>query len=217
MLSKITCILLVYSIFWCVFKLPTINALAVVAILWLYCVALKYCSIINNVKSNLNPDIKSKHSAAHKMIRFFQRYNKIPKTIEELNNVSRFIYNCNCKNYYNWHVKYWLLILITILVMKISVILVGLMEIENNILISKSILPIIAVILFLGMRKAIYTSKLFEKIVNIFKTIDGYILQYAITAKDVKKEDLEIAYVAGSIWYTETYRNKNVEVNKNCK
>lgn len=162
-------------------------------------------------------ELKNMHSAEHMIANFMEKNKRLPNSIKELKNSSRFHKNCGSRKRINEIIEEQASILISIvLTFFISSLCV---KTESFVI---SILALAIIYVFVGLIVKICIEVIYNKLENYGKEITikplNILLQYFITSKDVPEMDLLIAYVSAKKWMNKKYPQfytENKERDKN--
>ncbi len=163
------------------------------------------CEILINNKY-LSNSIKSKHSAEHMVCNFLEKNLRLPRNMSEIKNSSRFHKDCGECIVYSESTPYFIQSLLTTIVTSFVV-----KYCKNT-----PFAFIFAIYTVIGYIVGILIIK-YKKLDFIIKTINlalGYILQCFSTTKNVKDNDIILAYYAAKCWlkivYPEFYNKDDV-------
>lgn len=170
--------------------------------------AIAWCGLIITIDIEENNEkIRSKHSAEHMMINFLETNKKLPRTVEEVKKYSRFSKNCGCKLLFEGFVESLMSILLSTIISGLVVAIIRILfKIpSNNVTNIFNILFIIFdVTLYIKMvivKKDGLLTELAEKI----KTKLSLFFQRFCTTKNVRDEDIILAYFAAKPWIQIVY------------
>ena len=147
-------------------------------------------------------NVKSKHSAEHKVINFIEKNNRMPKSIEEIKLSSRFSAYCGGRKIIHGNVVFSTIFLISTVLAYPIVTFVIQPKCKDELLgfcLSIVIDILISIILFFVV---------FDKLKFLYKIIETalvYVLQLVTTTRNVSERDLVMAYWAANLWIEKAY------------
>lgn len=161
--------------------------------------------------------LKSKHSAEHMMVNFIENNNRLPRNMEEIKSSSRFSINCGNMSLVPEYSIQKLFALVVAFIAEILISCISEQEIINFIVFIVSY--IFSIILIDKFEKVNF-------LIIYIQTICSFFVQLGSTTKNVKDEDIMLAFFVARKWikiiypefYNEeedTFEDEYFEVNTN--
>lgn len=147
--------------------------------------------------------IKSKHSAEHMMVNFLKKNKRLPKSMKEIEETSRFCINCGSRKKIQEPVENFVQNILASLITSFIDILAS--ENFQNELMYGIILTATYLISCYGTYILIHKYNKLRFIIKPIINILNNIVQCSNTTKKVKKNDLQLAYYAAKHWLQIAY------------
>lgn len=163
--------------------------------------------IVNNAIFNLagtNKKLRSKHSAEHMMVKFIEANNRMPVSIAEVKKYSRFSLECGSRFYVQSKAEIFSICITTAVITIIFSIIIQSLFPNSGLVLIISML-VYFVLLFLMMKLSEKNKKILEKIIRPIKNILIVINQLTLTTRNVRDQDLVLAYLAAREWMIIVY------------
>lgn len=147
--------------------------------------------------------LKSKHSAEHMMINFLTSNKRLPKSMKEIKETSRFCTNCGSREKVRGIAENFVQCILTVII-ACSIVYLVFPNYKETLLLGM-IFFVSYTTSFYVMWSVIHKYKKLKFIITPIENILNYIVQCANTTKKVKDEDLELAYYAAKYWLKVVY------------
>ena len=170
--------------------------------------AIAWCGLIITIDIGENNEkIRSKHSAEHMMINYLETNKRLPKTVEEVRKYSRFSKNCGGRLLFDGLVESLMCILLSTVISEFVVVITKIIfKVSNNN--TTDIFNIFFILLYVTFFMIMVITKkqwLLNIVAEKIKTRLSLILQYFSTTKNVRNEDIILAYYAAKPWIQIVY------------
>lgn len=159
--------------------------------------------VVTSEYKTTSPSIKSKHSAEHMMANFLEKNKRLPKNMEEIKKTSRFCVDCGSRKKIRIATEDFVQSIFTMIIALIISYFVT-RNCKNEIL-SGIILLAIYLATSYGIWILIHKYNKLKFIINPIENMLNNIVQCSNTTKNVKDNDLQLAYYAAKYWLQVVY------------
>lgn len=156
-------------------------------------------SVVILIAYDTPKETKSKHSAEHMMVNFMEKHKRLPKTLEELKKASRFSSDCGTRNRVESCARVSVQILISSVVGYFSKFLVS----GDG---AGLIIYIVSyLIVYIGIGLLSQPGRCLHFLIVPVRRVFNYVGQLGNTTKNVRDEDLHLAYRVCWVWIQIVY------------